>query len=157
VTVATTRPAAADARARRLRAPLLVTLWALLAIEAAGGLVIFFARLAAGATPGVTLHVVAGLALVLAWAAYQWTHWARVAPWRSRLDYTLGLIAATSMALALATGLALAPAWWAARRAADADYAAWLSGAHNVMSMFVLTFAAAHLLAVLQRASRVRT
>jgi hypothetical protein len=150
-------PAPAEARARRLRAPLLVTLWALLAIEAAGGLVISFARLAAGATPGIALHVVAGFALALAWAAYQWTHWRRVAPWRPRLDYVLGLIGASSMLLALASGFALAPAWWNARGAATtAPYPAWLSGAHNVMSMFVLTFVGAHLFAVLQRAERPR-
>jgi len=144
-------------RIRRLRAPLLVTLWALLAIEAAGGLVLSFARLAAGATPGVTLHVAAGFALALAWAAYQWAHWRRVAPWRPRLDYVLGLIGALSMLLALASGFALVPAWWDARGArAPAAYAAWLSGAHNVMSMFVLTFVGAHLFAVLQRAGRVR-
>lgn len=152
---AVVRPAAADARGRRLRAPLLVTLWALLALEAAGGLVLFFARLAAGTTPGVTLHIAAGLALTLVWAAYQWSHWSRVAPWRPRLDYALGLIGASSMLLVLTTGLALVPAWWNARgAAAPAAYAPWLSGAHNVMSMFVLTFVGAHLFAVLQRAGR---
>lgn len=151
------RSAAAETRSRRLRAPLLVTLWGLLAIEAAGGLVISFARLAAGSTPGITLHVAAGFALSLAWAAYQWSHWTRVAPWRSRLDYVLGLIGAVSMLLVLASGFALAPAWWAARGAgAPAAYGAWLSGAHNVMSMFVLTFVGAHLFAVLQRAGRGR-
>lgn len=149
------RPAAAEARSRRLRAPLLVTLWGLLAIEAAGGLVISFARLAAGSTPGITLHVAAGFALALAWAAYQWSHWTRVAPWRSRLDYVLGLIGAGSMLLVLASGFALAPAWWNARGAGPPPaYGAWLSGAHNVMSMLVLTFVGAHLFAVLQRAGR---
>lgn len=149
--------AAARARAGRLRAPLLVTLWALLAIEAAGGLVISFARLAAGATPGIALHVAAGFALALAWSAYQWSHWRRVAPWRPRLDYVLGLIGASSMLLVLASGFALTPAWWGARDAGgDAAYPAWLSGAHNVMSMFVLTFVGAHLFAVLQRSGRAR-
>src|SRR5438876_9384121 len=38
-------------------------LGALLAIEAAGGILIFFARLAFGSLPGLALHVVAGVAL----------------------------------------------------------------------------------------------
>jgi hypothetical protein len=151
---AANRPAL-NGQARRLRAPLLLALWALLAVEAAGGLVIFFARLVVGTTPGATLHVLAGLALVLAYAVYQWTHWSRIAPWRPRLDYTLGLVAAGSMVLALATGLPLALEWWrAGAAAAGVPYTAWLSGAHNVMSMFVLTFVAAHLFAVLQRTAR---
>jgi hypothetical protein len=153
--VSAARHPVASAQARRLRAPLLLLLWALLAIEAAGGLVIFFARLVAGATPGATLHVLAGLALVLAYAAYQWTHWSRIAPWRPRLDYTLGLVSAASMVLALGTGMPLALEWWRAR-GAGAAYPAWLSGAHNVMSMFVLTFVAAHLVAVLQRTARAK-
>ena len=56
-------------RAARLRAPLALVLGALLAIEAAGGLVIFFARLAFGATPGEGVHVVAGAALSVTYAA----------------------------------------------------------------------------------------
>ncbi len=143
-----------SAQSRRLRAPLLLALWALLALEAAGGLVVFFARLVAGTTPGMALHVGGGLALVCVYAAYQWTHWRRVAPWRPRLDYTLGLVAAASLTLALATGLPLAFEWWPRRADTGAPYTAWLSGAHNVMSMFVLTFAGAHLFAVLQRARR---
>ncbi len=144
-----------DPRARRLRAPLLLAVWTSFGIAAAGGLVIFFARLAAGTTPGIALHVVAGLVLLAAWAAYQWTHWLRVAPWRPRLDYTLGVVAGGSMALALLSGLPLALEWWAARGGARAPhYVSWLSGAHNVMSMLVLTFVAAHLFAVLDRDAR---
>jgi hypothetical protein len=149
------RAAPPAGRSRRLRAPLLVALWALLAFEAAGGLVIFFARLAVGTLPGEAAHVFAGLALTAAYAAYQWNHWNRVAPFRARLDHALGLIAAISMALTQLTGLALAWPWWLARGgAAPATYAPLLSGAHNVMSMFVLTFAGAHLGAVLQRDAR---
>jgi hypothetical protein len=145
-------------RSRRLRAPLLVALWALLAFEAAGGLVIFFARLAAGTLPGESVHVYAGIALTFAYAAYQWGHWNRVAPFRARLDYALGLIAAIALALTQLTGFALAWPWWLARGgAAPASYAALLSGAHNVMSMFVLTFDGAHLGAVLQREARTRS
>jgi hypothetical protein len=59
-----------DDRARRLRAPLLLAPWALLAFEALGGLVIFVARLVAGSTPGETLHVAAGIALTALYAAY---------------------------------------------------------------------------------------
>ena len=146
---------AKDPRGRRLRAPLLVTLWALLAVEGAGGIVIFFARLAAGRTPGESLHVVAGAALTLVYAAYQWRHWTRVSPWRGRLDYALGLIAALSMGCALGTGLVLAAPWWNARvvaRSAEAvAYPTTLSAAHNIMSMLVLTFVGAHLAAVLLR------
>jgi hypothetical protein len=142
-------------RARRLRAPLLAALWALLAFEAVGGLVIFFARLAVGTLPGEAAHVFAGVALTIVYAAYQWGHWTRVAPLRSRLDYALGLIAAIALALTQLTGLALAWPWWLARGgSAPAAYAPLLSGAHNVMSMFVLTFAGAHLGAVLQRDAR---
>lgn len=148
-------PPPASPRRRRLLAPLLLSVWALFAVTAGGGLVVFFARLAVGSEPGMALHVVAGLALLAAWAVYQWTHWARVAPWRRRLDYVLGLVAACSMALALASGLPLALEWWAARGAGRAaSYAPWLSGAHNVMSMLVLTFVAAHLFAVLDRDTR---
>lgn len=143
-------------RAARLRAPLLVTLWVLLAFEAAGGLVIFFARLAAGSTPGEMLHVVAGVALTIVYAAYQWGHWNRVAPFRSRLDYALGLIAALAMALVQLSGLWLGYEWWRGRGAGPVPYTSWLSGAHNVMSMFVLTFVGAHFGAVLQRIANAR-
>ena len=142
-------------RARRLRAPLLVTLWALLGIEAAGGLLLFFMRLAAGRMPGETLHVAAGAALTLVYATYQWQHWSRVSPWRGRLDYALGLIGAISMAATLATGYVLAWPWWETRivsRAAGAiAYSPGVSAGHNIMSMLVLTFVAAHLAAVLLR------
>jgi hypothetical protein len=142
-------------RSRRLRAPLLVLLWWLLGIEAIGGLVIFFMRLAAGSMPGETVHVVVGAGLTLVYAIYQWQHWGRVSPWRSRLDYALGLIAALSMGLTLLTGYVLAWPWWlmrVARRASGVvEYSSLLSGAHNIMSMLVLTFALAHLAAVLLR------
>jgi hypothetical protein len=149
-------------RARRLRAPLLILLWALLAFEAVGGLALFFARVAFGSKPGEALHVGAGLALTLVYVAYQWGHWRRVAPWRSRLDYGLGLMAAVSMALTNLSGLVLALDW--ARRtglmpgggAADpgASSSPALIGFHNVASMVVLTFVASHLGAVLRRASK---
>ena len=150
------------ARSRRLRAPLLILLWVLLAIEAVGGLVLFFARVAFGSKPGEALHVAAGLALTLVYVGYQWGHWRRVSPWRSRLDYGLGLLAAVSMALTNLSGLALALDW--ARRtglmpgAAASDPAASSSpallGFHNVASMVVLTFVASHLGAVLKRAGK---
>ena len=142
-------------RGRRLRAPLLVTLWGLLVIEGVGGIVIFFARLAAGRTPGEALHVVAGALLTLVYAIYQWQHWTRVSPWRSRMDYAMGLIAALSMGGALGTGLWLAWPWWQARIVAGSRFAVAyptvVSAAHNIMSMLVLTFVGAHLAAVLLR------
>jgi hypothetical protein len=149
--------APASLRAQRLGAPLLVLLGSLLAIEAIGGLALFFARVAFGTRPGETLHVVAGLALTVVYATYQWGHWRRVSPWRSRLDYGLGLLAATSMALTNLSGLALGVAW--ARRAgllpgAAAPSPPALLGFHNVASMVVLTFVAAHLGAVLRRSAR---
>src|SRR5205085_2102910 len=102
-------------RARRLRAPVLVTLAMLLAFESVGGLVIFFARLAFGSTPGETAHVAAGAAAAAVYAWYQWSHLARVWPLRSRLDYWLGVLGAASMIVALGTGLALAAPWWSER------------------------------------------
>lgn len=154
-TPTTSGDAAGVPRARRLRAPLLLTLWALLTFEALGGLLIFFMRLATGRTPGEMLHVVGGALLTLAYVAYQWEHWRRVEPWRNRLDYGMGLIAALSMAGALGTGLWLAAPWWQARIVAGDNgavaYAAPLSAAHNVMSMLVLTFVGAHFAAVLLR------
>jgi hypothetical protein len=147
-------------RARRLRAPLLLTLWGLLAFEALGGLVIFVARLAAGETPGETLHVIGGCLLLLVYAIYQWRHWNRVAPVRRRLDYGLGLLAAGSMVFAHVTGLLLGLAWWRDRIAAptgkEVDYPALLSAMHNIAGMLILTFAAAHLGAVLFRDARLR-
>lgn len=135
-----------DGRARRLRAPLL------LAFEALGGLVIFVTRLVAGSTPGETLQVAVDIAL---YAAYQWGHWARVRPVRPQLRYALGLIAALAMALTNLTGLWLAAHWWQDRYAvpiaAAVRYPPLLSGIHNVLSMVVLTFAGAHLGAVLFR------
>ena len=142
-------------RARRLRAPLLMVVWALLAIEAVGGLVIFVARLATGALPGETLHVVAGVALTAIYAVYQWHHWKRVRPARAQLHYALGLIAALFMLSCNVTGLWLAAYWWHDRWIVPSEgavrYPALLSGVHNVMSMVVLTFVGAHLGAVLVR------
>ena len=142
-------------RSGRLRAPLLVTLWWLLGIEAAGGLLVFIARLASGRTPGESLHVVAGALLTLVYAAYQWQHWGRVEPWRNRLDYAMGLIAALGMGATLATGYVLAWPWWRMRIAMHRDgavpYPPPVSAAHNIMSMLVLTFVGAHLAAVLLR------
>jgi hypothetical protein len=150
-------PASPPARAQRLRSPLLVALWALLALEGVGGMVIFFARLAAGRTPGEALHVVAGVVLVIVYAVYQVVHVSRVAPIRGSLDYVMGLIAAGAMVAAQATGLWLGLQWWRARQAAvPATYAPAVSAAHNVMSMLVLTFVGAHLCAVLLRDARAR-
>lgn len=143
------------ARARRLRSPLLVSLWALLVFEGVGGLLIFFMRLAAGETPGETLHVAAGALLAPVYAVYQWRHWTRVRPWRSRLDHALGLIATLSMAGALGTGFWLAIPWWQVRvsggSGAPVPYPTLASAAHNIMSVLVLTFVAAHAATVLLR------
>jgi hypothetical protein len=147
------RTVAGAPRAKRLRAPLLVILWTLVGFEAVGGLVLFCARLVAGRNPGVTLHVFVGLALTLVYAAYQWSHWFRVAPIRARLDYALGLIAATSLVVTQATGLWLGWIWWRAAGATP-HYPALLSAFHNIMSMLVLTFVGAHLGAVLVRDRR---
>lgn len=155
----TPEPRAAEAleqlRARRLRAPLLAALWTLLAVEGVGGLVIFAARLAAGATPGETLHVVAGLLLTFVFIAYQWQHWMRVKPYRAQLHYILGVLSTAFMALTLLTGLALSAYWWRDRVASHAHgpaaYPPVLSGIHNIGSMLVLTFVGAHLAAVLMR------
>jgi len=152
----------ATPRSRRLRAPLLVLLWWLLGIEALGGLTIFFMRLAAGSLPGETLHVLVGAGLTLVYVVYQWQHWFRVSPWRGRLDYALGLIGAIAMGLTLLTGYVLAWLWWRARVIARSHdpiaYSSFVSGAHNIMSMLVLTFVLAHLAAVLlrDRAGRAR-
>ncbi len=149
--------AAASPRARRLGAPLLVAVWALLLVEGVGGLLLFFARLAFGTAPGEALHVVAGLGLVLAWVAYQWRHWLRVRPYRSRHDYLLGLLAASFMALTNLTGLALGALWYrdrVARGLAVAHYPSLLTALHLSGTMLVLTFVGAHVGAVLLRDSR---
>ena len=142
-------------RSRRMRAPLLVLLWWLLGIEAVGGLVIFFMRLAAGSTPGETIHIVVGAGLTLVYAVYQWQHWVRVAPWRTRMDYALGLIGAIAMGITLATGYVLAAPWWVLRvvrrSGGEVGYPSLVSAAHNIMSMLVLTFVLSHLAAVLLR------
>jgi hypothetical protein len=139
-------------RARRLVAPLLLVLGLLLAIESLGGLVILFVRVAFGGLPALRLHLVAGLALTLVYTIYQVTHWNRVAPWRTRPDFVLGLIAALSMAAVNLTGLALAWIWWQARRAGTvAAYPTALSAVHTLGTMLVLTFVGAHVVAVVQR------
>jgi len=143
------------ARARRLRAPLLLALAVLLAIESVGGLALFFARLAFGRAPGETLHVLAGALLTAVYAIYQVAHWRRVTPLRARLDYALGLLAAGSLALTLATGWILALPWWrvrvTARSAAAIAYPTTPSAVHNIGGMLVLSFVAAHFGAVLFR------
>jgi hypothetical protein len=143
------------ARRKRLQAPLLVTLGLLLVVESIGGLTIFFMRLATGALPGETLHVAAGCALTLVYVVYQWQHWTRVAPWRNRLDYALGLIATLSLVATLATGIVLTVPWWEMRIVAGNDgavtYANLTSAAHNITSMLVMTFLGAHIAAVLRR------
>jgi hypothetical protein len=144
------RTSAPVTRASRLRAPLLVTLWVTLGIEAAGGLVLFTARLVTGTSPGITLHVAAGVVLTFVYAAYQWSHWRRVTPFRARLDYAIGLIAAASLTLTQATGLVLGWIWWRSAHGTPA-YPPPLSAGHNIMSMLVLTFVGAHLGAVLLR------
>ncbi|HEY6866038.1 MAG TPA: hypothetical protein VI792_02210 [Candidatus Eisenbacteria bacterium] len=150
--------AAALERARRFRSPLLLALWALLAFEGAGGLVIFFARVAYGTLPGEAIHVVAGVALTLAYAVYQWSHWTRVRPFRPRMHYALGLIAACSMALTNLTGLALGWMWWARGpgAGATAGYPPLLSALHDIGCMMTLTFILSHLGAVLARDRRAR-
>ena len=148
--------AVAAARARRLRAPLLLSVWALLAFEAVGGIVIFVARLAAGNTPGEALHVGAGVALTIVYAVYQWGHWRRVGFQRG-LHFVIGVLAAACMALANLTGLALGVVWWRDRvlgNAAAAAYPVALSAVHNIGSMLVLTFVGAHLAAVVMRDRR---
>ncbi len=148
------------ARAERLRSPLLRALGLLLAVEAVGGLTIFYARLALGTTPGEALHVVAGVALTVVYAVYQWQHWSRVEPFRARLDYAIGLLAALSMAATNLTGLALGLDWWRVRvvhhDASAVSYPPPLSAAHNIGSMLVLTFVGAHLGAVLMRDRELR-
>jgi hypothetical protein len=143
-------------RARRLRAPLLLALWTLLAFEGASGIVIFVARLAAGSTPGEALHIAVGVALTIVYAVYQWRHWLRVNLQRG-LHFVIGLLAAAFMALANLTGLALSVAWWRDRvvgNAAAARYPPPLSAVHNIGGMLVLTFVGAHLAAVLMRDRR---
>lgn len=144
-----------SARARRLRAPLFLALAALLAFETVGGLVIFVARLAYGALPGETLHVIAGVPLAAVYAIYQWRHWRRVGPLRGRVDDTLGVLSATFMAVTLASGFLLGATWWTHGDAAGAaPYDATLSAVHNIGTMLVVAFVLAHVGAVLRRDRR---
>ena len=139
-------------RVRRLRSPLLLAFAALLAFDAGGGLVLFYARLAYGRLPGERSHVLVGIPLALFYAAYLWQHWRRVSPIRARLDYALGLIAAFSLAASLTLGGWLGWLWWRSRGSgAPPHYPEIVSAAHNITSMLVLTFVLAHLLAVLAR------
>jgi hypothetical protein len=146
-------------RARRLRSPLLWALWLLLAFEAAGGLVLFFARLAFGKSPGVALHLMGGLLFTLVYAIYQIQHWHRVAPWRARVDYALGLIAAVSLIATNATGLVLWYEYFCQFESRTSfghviAYSPSFSAVHNIASMLALTFTLAHLSAVLKRDRR---
>jgi hypothetical protein len=144
-------------RARRRRAPLLVALWVLLGVEAAGGLVILTARLVTGARPGETVHVAAGLAFTVVWAIDQWRHGQRVAPFRAGLDHLMGLAATVTLGAANATGLWLGALWWRALPLhAAARYPVALSVAHLVGTMLALSFAGAHLGAVLLREPSLR-
>lgn len=138
-----------ESRARRLRSPLLVAVWVLLAFEALGGLVIFAVRLAAGSLPGEAAHVVVGVAFTLAWLVYQVRHWTRVR-FRRTFDHAMGWIATVSLAVTNGTGLALGWAWWRAHGGA-ARYATTLSTAHLVGTLLALGFVGAHLGAVLLR------
>lgn len=148
------RPRSAE-RAERLRSPLLLTLWVLLAFEAATGWWLFTAFLVAGRRPGEAIHVVAGVPLAALYAVYQWRHWRRVAPFRARPDHVLGLVAASVLALTLGTGIALGVDWWMKRVASgtpgEVDYSEALRAVHNIGSMLVVSFVGAHLAAVLMR------
>lgn len=141
-------------RRHRLRAPLLWVLAVLLTFEAAGGIVIFIARTAYGVTPGEFLHVAVGVVLMLLYAIYQWRHWYSVRPWLGRLDYGLGLLAASSLVVTQASGLLLGWAWLEGQgsRPPAPIYDSGLSAVHNIGSMLVLTFVGAHVGAVLKRA-----
>ena len=114
---------------------------------------ILFARVAFGVTPGVALHVAAGLALTVVYTIYQVTHWNRVAPWRSRPDYVLGLIAAITLSVTDLTGLGLGWIWWVRRLDGTGivAYPVAMSAVHTLGTMLVLAFASGHLAAVLAR------
>lgn len=147
-----TRPAT---RAERLRSPLLVALWVLFALEASTGLVIFFARLALGAAPTLSLHWYAGFAFTVVYVGYQIQHWSRVQPLRARLDHVLGVLATASLLATQWSGYADGWEWFnRGRPLAYTAFPATLSAIHNVMSMLSLTFVGAHLGAVLLRGSR---
>jgi hypothetical protein len=145
-------------RSRRLRAPLLLSLGALLAVETLGGLVLFTARLAWSRTPGETLHVITGAILSAVYVIYQWRHWVRVRPFRNRLEHGIGLLAAITMTLALLSGLTLGAWWWRDRVAAPIPdavrYPVALSAAHNIASLLALAFVFSHLGTVLRRDRR---
>lgn len=101
----------------------------------------------------MALHVAAGLLLTVVYAIYQVVHWHRVAPWRSRPDYVLGLIAAITLAATDLTGLVLGWEWWVTRLDGTGivHWPIALSAAHTLGTMLVLAFASGHLAAVLAR------
>lgn len=151
------RPTRTPTRAERLRSPLLVTLGVLLVAEAVTGLIIFFARLAAGTAPTLSLHWYAGFAFTLVYGLYQVQHWLRVQPLRARLDHVLGMVATASLVVTQVSGYWVGAEWFARGRPAGyTAFPAALSATHNVMSMLTLTFVGAHLGAVLLRDSRAR-
>ena len=144
-------------RAERLRSPLLIALWTLFAIEALTGIIVFFARLAVGRAPTVSLHWYAGFAFTLVYAIYQIQHWNRVQPLRARLDHVLGVVATSSLIATQVSGYWVGWEWFT--RGRPMGYTAFpsaLSATHNVMSMLAMTFVGAHLGAVLLRESRAR-
>ena len=144
-------------RTRRLTAPLVLALGALLLVETIGGLWIFVARvLEPGHLPGLSLHWWAGWALSAVYVVYLVRHVARVAPLRPRLDYALGMLAAATLTLVQVTGSVVGWSWWRQGQPRDHVFTPWLSGAHDMLSMMTLSFVAAHLGAVLLRDARVR-
>lgn len=155
--MAAPRPHRPSTRAERLRSPLLLMLWALFAIEAVTGLIVFFARLAVGSAPTVSLHWFAGFAFTLVYVIYQIQHWTRVQPLRARLDHVLGVVATTSLIITQVSGYWVGWEWF--MRGRPLGYTAFpaaLSATHNVMSMLAMTFVGAHFGAVLLRESRAR-
>lgn len=151
------KPARVSSRATRLRSPLLIWLWVLFGIEAVTGLIIFFARLALGAAPTLSLHWFAGFAFTLVYIVYQVQHWNRVQPVRPRLDHVLGVVASTSLMIAQVSGYWVGAEWFLRGRPPGyTTFPATLSALHNVMSMLSLTFVGAHIGAVLLRDSRGR-
>ncbi|MEO5988610.1 MAG: hypothetical protein ABIU54_12140 [Candidatus Eisenbacteria bacterium] len=155
--MAQAKPSRVSSRASRLASPLLITLWVLFGIEAVTGLIIFFARLALGSAPTVSLHWFAGFAFTLVYAVYQVKHWNRVQPVRARLDHILGLLATTSLIVTQVSGYGVGAEWFVrARPPGYVSFPATLAATHNVMSMLSLTFVGAHLGAVLLRDARMR-
>ena len=135
------KPSRRTSRAERLRSPLLIALWTLFAIEALTGIIVFFARLAVGRAPTVSLHWYAGFAFTLVYAIYQIQHWNRVQPLRARLDHVLGVVATSSLIVTQVSGYWVGWEWF--MRGRPMGYTAFpsaLSATHNVMSMLAMTF-----------------